>query len=148
MDGSAGQWSIRCNNRPVAQQPVTDWQEGRFAWYVGDGRQAWYWNDRLVWEGTVSDGQPDRSPWHLTGLSGSFEVDELMVWRDLYFSSLEPWNSEQTYVLGPDRLFLVGDNVGLSWDSRYPSFLAGPKQVIARPRYARHNPKENSQLAE
>ncbi|MCH5378331.1 MAG: S26 family signal peptidase, partial [Planctomycetes bacterium] len=73
--------------------------------------------------GSVPDAGLPASPARLAiGAKGlEVSVDRLRVLRDLYyFPAVLPTDRRpEVEMLGPDEVFVVGDNVPISWDSRH-----------------------------
>ena len=61
-----------------------------------------------------------KTPLKFRGQAGSVEIQNLLIQRDMYYlnpaSRKDSWQRSQK--LGPNRFFLVGDNVPVSEDSR------------------------------
>ena len=113
--------------------PITG-PEAQVVWSLFD-RQA-----LLAVDGQVVYREPHEGRWiGPPGLSlvatGSVAVGELTVWRDVYYHTrpVDLWPAEGVQ-LGPDRLFVVGDNVAISSDSRnWQSHALPLEMLIGRP---------------
>ncbi len=76
--------------------------------------------------------EPSAQPFAIGLVQGSVEIDQLRVWRDVYYTvppvlgqkgNAPPGRALfQPYTLGDDEYFLLGDNSPRSLDSRYMSF--------------------------
>ena len=62
--------------------------------------------------------RPSSRPFSIGGRTGSFRVENLAIYRDIYYRLLND-SPEGGFVLAADEFFVLGDNVPVSADSRH-----------------------------
>lgn len=117
------QVKVMCNQLPIHAGIISESKsavfDGQLEWMVSDGRQSFFWNGELCWAshfGSPTTAVP--GAWGWQGVQGEIELSELQVWRDIYFESPQSFGAPFTYTVPADGLFLIGDNVAASVDSR------------------------------
>ncbi len=96
---------------------------------------------------TPPDSRVTRHPIRFGANGLTVRVDEIDVFRDVYYTSLQAKHGiSQPQELGPDEFFVLGDNSPVSHDSRRWGYAAVPRNLLVGKPFLVHLPSKPGRL--
>lgn len=93
----------------------------------------------------LRDRPPLRRPCRIGALDVQGELTSLRLYRDVYYTSKSE-SGQQSFELGPDEFFVLGDNSPVSLDSRMWESPAVPRTALIGKPFVVHLPSRQGQL--
>lgn len=117
-------------NGRVIEQSIDRAGESQIVWSLFDRQALLAVDGQVVWREELPTAWPDQPRLSVVA-TGDVQLGELSVWRDAYYHTrpVDRWPAAGV-TLAADELFVVGDNVAISLDSRTWPSHALPKELL------------------
>lgn len=89
---------------------------------------------------------PSRGPIRIGASGGRFRIEHLRLYRDVYYTPKQGDVPRDRYVVGPDELFVLGDNSPVSVDSRLWDSTTIPVRLLIGKPFVVHLPSKQERV--